>query len=130
MARLEVMERFLQDIGMEGGGLTLEAVMEVGPYVPFVWVWGLLIMGVGLSDSQIINICLVHVNKMVRDIAVRITLDLYKLVGCHGDYNGKWGRKEGVWRRGCGGGVCGGGVRLTLSPIVRCRTQSDASTGS
>eukprot|EP00731_Ephydatia_muelleri_P035521 Em0131g8a len=57
VARLEVLERFLQEIGTEAGGLSLEAIMEVT------------------------NVCLVHVNKMVRDIAVRITLDLYKQYG-------------------------------------------------
>ena len=41
------------------------------------------------------------------------------------------GVEEGCVEEGCvEERVCGGGVRLTLSPIVRCRTQSDASTGS
>ena len=95
MARLEVLERFLQEIGTEVGGLSLEAIMEVSP--------GLHVcsshltfrppptMGVCL---QVTNVCLVHVNKMVRDIAVRITLDLYKQVCCLDD----WRDRGYLWR--------------------------------
>ena len=32
MARLEVLERFLQEIGTEAGSLSLESIMEVSPH--------------------------------------------------------------------------------------------------
>ena len=130
MARLEVLERFLQEIGTEAGGLSLEAIMEVSP--------GLHVCSSHLTFSppptmgvclQVTNVCLVHVNKMVRDIAVRITLDLYKQVCCLDD----WRDRGYIWRGPVllmGGQGRMGGVYCAPPPAVWGGAQKNASVKS
>ncbi len=53
---MDLLDRFLQDVGIQGAGLGVKEIMAF------------------------INPCLVHTNGEVRDMAIKITMDLYKTV--------------------------------------------------